>query len=346
MKSFLFFIIIFVTVLSGAAPVAVNETATEWAGVNRVVAIGDIHGDYEALVKILLSMNLINVQGQWIGGDTHLVLMGDLVDGDAGSKKVLDLAIFLQRQALLAGGRLHALLGNHDLITASGDFSRMSKKERKSFIPEDEQDQVKTKKYLKGLFLGEGPYARWMADRPILVKINGGLYVHAGLDEKVLDFSIDELNKYAKEWVLYFQERGPRPPKQTEWIVGLKNGVFHEDIGPAFQRDFKVSKKVLKNPGERPKGATKLKVVEEILVHNQAQQIFIGHAPTATNEILLEHPYYQDKVISLDSRISDSVRGRLSALEIMEQTQKVHYFDRTAIPRFSLPRRCVNLFSR
>ena len=45
----------------------------EWNGIDRVVAIGDLHGDYEQYMKVLRSSGLVNRRGRWTGGDAHLV---------------------------------------------------------------------------------------------------------------------------------------------------------------------------------------------------------------------------------------------------------------------------------
>jgi hypothetical protein len=50
----------------------------------RIVAVGDIHGDFESFVSILYETGIINQQNQWIGGRTILVQTGDLLD--RGSK--------------------------------------------------------------------------------------------------------------------------------------------------------------------------------------------------------------------------------------------------------------------
>jgi hypothetical protein len=46
----------------------------------RVVAIGDIHGDFEALINILYDSLIIDKNGNWIAKDTFLVQTGDLFD--------------------------------------------------------------------------------------------------------------------------------------------------------------------------------------------------------------------------------------------------------------------------
>jgi len=51
-----------------------------WTGVERVIAIGDLHGDYGQYLKVMQSAGLINKKGKWSGGETHLVQTGDITD--------------------------------------------------------------------------------------------------------------------------------------------------------------------------------------------------------------------------------------------------------------------------
>src|SRR3954454_15567465 len=94
----------------------------EWTGVERVVAVGDVHGDYTDFVSVLRAARLIDDKGKWIGGKAHLVQTGDVVDRGADLRKVLDLLMSLEKQAAKAGGQVHALIGNHEAMNLYGDL--------------------------------------------------------------------------------------------------------------------------------------------------------------------------------------------------------------------------------
>lgn len=315
-----------------------------WTGIERVVAVGDIHGDFNALVNILISSKLINQYGEWTGNQAHLVLMGDLIAGEKGSVQVLDLVMKIQAAAEQAGGRVHALMGNHDLLVASGKYSRLKKEEREAFLPSDMAGGKKTRAFLDSLFLGDGVYTRWTANRPMAIMINDQLYVHAGMDERVLGMSLQELNSITKAWIKYFQGRGEIPHYSTEWVVGLQDGKFSNSEGPAFARDFKVTRRLIKKPNKRPSGAVKRKIVREILEQYGAKRMVIGHVATPDGDVLLEHPYYGSDVIITDSRISDMKRGRLSMYESTPAFSGSRYFERTYQALSVRPFSCKNLF--
>ncbi|MDH3524863.1 MAG: metallophosphoesterase [Acidobacteriota bacterium] len=92
------------------------------AGASRVVAVGDVHGSLDSLVAILRSAGLIDGDDRWIGGTATLVQTGDLVDRGAQVREVLDLVMRLEQEASAAGGRVIALLGNHELFNLVGYY--------------------------------------------------------------------------------------------------------------------------------------------------------------------------------------------------------------------------------
>ena len=53
-------------------------TLDNWQGVGRIVAVGDVHGDKDALSAVLKMSGLIDEKEHWIGGASHLVQVGDV----------------------------------------------------------------------------------------------------------------------------------------------------------------------------------------------------------------------------------------------------------------------------
>ena len=94
-----------------------QEIPYEFESPELIVAIGDVHGDYDGLVDNLMATGLVDKDLRWTGGSAHLVQTGDVVDRGPESRKAMDLLMELGRQAEAAGGRVHALLGNHDAFS-------------------------------------------------------------------------------------------------------------------------------------------------------------------------------------------------------------------------------------
>jgi hypothetical protein len=124
----------------------------EWTGVEKIVAVGDLHGDYKNFVKILRGTKLINRELHWNGGKTHLVQIGDVMDRGPDAKKIFDLLIRLEKEAEEAGGKVHMLIGNHEEMNITGisfDFEDYVTVEQFiSFLP-DKYKEKKEKDFIK-----------------------------------------------------------------------------------------------------------------------------------------------------------------------------------------------------
>jgi hypothetical protein len=105
-----------------ARPARAADIPYEWSGVDRVVAIADLHGDYDRFVFILThpQVALVDSDLHWIGGKTHLVQLGDVLDRGPRAKNILDLLMRLEKEAAEAGGMVHPLLGNHEEMNITG----------------------------------------------------------------------------------------------------------------------------------------------------------------------------------------------------------------------------------
>ena len=280
----------------------------------RIVAIGDLHGDVRALGAILTECRLLDDAGRWAGGAAHLVLLGDLLGGDR-SRLLLDAVLRLEAEAPRAGGRVHTLLGNHDVLPVEGRFGKLSRAEQALFTTPPVPGAPGPE--LADAFRGESEYARWLRRRPAVLKIGATVFVHAGLDDWAEGIELGAVNGAVQAWIAHWQGVGPRPKKSTRVLVSERRG----GDGPLWTRSFK---------GEAKDGPRR-KVLRALLSAHGAKRLVIGHSPTSDGEVVLEHPRYGDAVVAIDTRISDARRGRLSALEIRgESLTAVYPEDRDA----------------
>ena len=199
----------------------------EWDGVPRIVAMGDVHGHLDKLTAILQGTGVIDSKLKWSGGTDHVVLCGDLVDRGPDDRELLDLVQRLQKEAEKQGGRVHALTGNHDLMNLMRDFRFVSAESYRDFaedersedrkaawdvfreftegIPEDQMMAAFDEQFPPGYFAhqqafgGEGKYGSWLAKQPIIVKINGIVFLHGGLTPEVAALGLDEINRQFHE---------------------------------------------------------------------------------------------------------------------------------------------------
>ena len=88
----------------------------------RVVALGDVHGDSFALSTVLFNAGLINQDGEWAGGDAMLVQVGDVLDRGPDEAYCLSMLMRLQKEARKVGGDVVMLLGNHEVMNSDLDY--------------------------------------------------------------------------------------------------------------------------------------------------------------------------------------------------------------------------------
>ncbi|MBL9009244.1 MAG: metallophosphoesterase [Myxococcales bacterium] len=182
-----------------AASAAAGSVPAVFDGVMRIVAIGDIHGDFEKFTAVLSLCQITDAQGRWVAGSTHMVQTGDVLDRGPDSKKVMDRLMELEAQATKAGGRVHALLGNHEYMVSMGDLRYVSDGELAAFgegprgtpIP---QAPLGTFPKFRAAFSKDGKYGRWLFGHNAIVKINGTLFMHGGLSPRYARRNIVELN--------------------------------------------------------------------------------------------------------------------------------------------------------
>lgn len=170
----------------GLSPVGATSATQNRA---RIVAIGDVHGAAEAFTAILTTAGLIDANKQWIGGRSILVQTGDVTDRGAGTRAALDLLMSLEKQAARAGGRVHALLGNHEVMNLTGHMRDATPEIFASFGGEAAMRQA---------FGPDGHYGRWLRKKPIIASLDDTLFMHAGISPAESTRSINDLNSRAK----------------------------------------------------------------------------------------------------------------------------------------------------
>jgi hypothetical protein len=197
-----------------------QPTAQEsWHDVPRVVVFGDVHGAYEAVVELLRASGVVGPDLEWTAGATHVVSLGDLLDRGPGARQVLELMMRLQEQARAAGGRLHVVLGNHELMNLMGDWRYVAAEEYAAFAAEEsaelraagyaavaaaagdspatrEQfDRAFPRGYFarKAAFAPTGRYGQWLLTLPTMLVVNRTAYMHGGVPAVVAEAGL-ELN--------------------------------------------------------------------------------------------------------------------------------------------------------
>eukprot|EP00960_Hanusia_phi_P001775 50947-Hanusia_phi.AAC.1 len=105
-----------------------------WPMPKRIVAVGDLHGDIQATRQALRVAGVLHPKrDEWVGEETFLVQVGDQVDRGDDELEVMTLLHNLGKQAQAAGGRVEVLVGNHELMSAQGNFRYATEGAMKKF---------------------------------------------------------------------------------------------------------------------------------------------------------------------------------------------------------------------
>ena len=201
-----------------AVEIRKDETTPRWTfpTVDRVVVISDIEGNFAALYSILLAQGVIDTAGNWVYGDGHLVMLGDLFDRGPDVTPLLWWLYVLEEQAQGAGGHLHILLGNHELMIIGGDTRYIHEKYR-------HQQKVTGIDYTS-LYSTESVLGNWLRSKPALTRIGYNLFSHGGISPQVLglDMSIDDLNRRVISRNLQLEES----ESIADDVIFGSNGIF------------------------------------------------------------------------------------------------------------------------
>ena len=177
---------------------------------SRVVAIGDIHGDIQALRKAFQAAGATDKNDAWIGGKMTVVQLGDLVGGSDDEREVLDFIFEIQRRAAERGGAVHALIGDHEVLAARLDSHGVganpfedwqSVEELQIGDPRLRSLPLEERARAAALIPG-GPYARQIAEFPAVIKIGDTVFVHAGVTPRWATYGTDRINGEVRDWLM------------------------------------------------------------------------------------------------------------------------------------------------
>ncbi|AEI68855.1 metallophosphoesterase [Corallococcus macrosporus] len=273
------------------APPRLEDTLPDtFSGVERVVAVGDVHGDVDALKEVLRLAGIIDAKDRWIGGKTHLVQTGDIPDRGDQTRAAFDLLMRLEQEALAAGGRVHALLGNHEAMNMLGDLRYVSPGEMASFADQSpEADSAGSPPGLNGhrvAYSLQGRYGQWLRRHAAVVRINDTLFVHGGVAPGVPGTDLSALNRWVRQDFFPGQPPGgARNPQGPLWFRGYALGE-EQEAGPAL---------------------------DAVLQRYGARRMVMGHTTNRDGKVKVR---FNGKALLIDTGLSTGYGRNLAALEL------------------------------
>lgn len=241
---------------------------TEWKSPAKMFVLSDIEGNFKSFRTLLQANGVIDSAFHWSFGEGHLVLSGDFVDRGTQVMEVLWLIYSLEDQAKAAGGYVHYILGNHEIMNLDGDIRYVHGKylEAASLLGQS---------YVN--LLGENAeLGRWLRTKNIIERIGNMLFVHGGISEAInnMNTTAGLLNEWSRPF--YADSTFAFPSPQLDTIFG--------DLGPFWYRGYYMGQKATMGQ------------VDSTLDKFNVKYIFTGHtivADTITR-------FYNGKVFNTD----------------------------------------------
>lgn len=191
------------------APV-IEDTSFRYPAAERLVAIGDLHGDVQATRSALRLAGAIGDDGRWSGGRLVVVQTGDQLDRGDDEPDILALLQRLSEEARAAGGALHVLNGNHEVMNVQGDYRYVTEdgfRDYESVTPSSDHERevhaLPAERKGRGhAFLSGGQAAKQLATRPVVIQVGDNVFVHGGLLERHVRYGLGRINREVSEWML------------------------------------------------------------------------------------------------------------------------------------------------
>lgn len=331
-------------ILLGAALATPDEGRADTAQPQRIVAVGDLHGDYSAWMDIAHGAGLVDPGNHWTGGKTVLVQLGDIADRGPDSLKIIRSLQQLQREAPRAGGRVVVVLGNHEAMNLIGDFRYTTAGEYAAFTDagsatrRDRTYEVNRKAIeaayhakdpklsvdaIRGAWMAQTPLGwlehkaawspsgelgRWAKRNPAVAKVASTLFVHGGLSTEYAKLPLEQINGRVEVAMATADDR--------------PNSILTDPLGPLWYRglagadpDARAARTAARAPIP-----TLDQELDAVLHAYGARRVVIGHTPFVSGISITPDA----RLARIDTGISRYYGGPVSWLEILGDRMVPH----------------------
>ncbi|MCZ4695684.1 hypothetical protein DWB61_12985 [Ancylomarina euxinus] len=242
----------------------------------KIAVFGDIHGEFDSMKAMLRFNKIIDDNNNWIWGDGQIVFTGDIFDRGDKVTECLWLLFNLELQAQKAGGNVHLLLGNHEMMALLFDNRYVDKK----YLHAAHANQ-----YHYSHFFGRHTVlGKWLRARNTVIRINKLLFVHAGISPKLMDkrMSIKKINEGMRYHINNYTQL--EDTSLVDLFLYSESPLWYRGYLSRTEKYSRIS----------------LREVIETLDFYEAIVIIFGHTPVAK-----VYPFYSFKLIAMDVPIGD-----------------------------------------
>jgi hypothetical protein len=317
----------------------------------RIIAVGDLHGDYGAWQDIARGAGLMDTKGHWTASRTILVQMGDITDREPDSLKIIRSLQQLQREAPRKGGKVYVILGNHEAMNLLGDnryttpgeyaaFADSQSAARRDRVYEANrakleaayhaQNPLITPEQVRAQWIAEHPLGwvehriawspqgelgKWATANPAILKIGTTLFVHGGISAEFAGQPIETVNASVAK-AMAAADDSPA-------------SVLTDPLGPLWYRglvttdaDAQAKRTAMKKGSV---AQTAQQELDQVLAAYGAERLVVAHTPSIKGIQI----GYDGRLADIDTGNSRYYGGPLSWLEIIGGKLIPHTVPRT-----------------
>lgn len=270
---------------------------------SKIIAIGDIHGDYEAFLLVLMKAKIIDKDIKWIAGNAHVVQIGDILDrkprlldsNDEDSEfKIISLILKLQLESYQFNGGFHPIIGNHELMNILGIFDYVSPMGMGHFNTEQER---------RDYFQIGNTFCKYLACawNPI-IKIGKFIFCHGGISINIANkYSIQDINMIMRDTLF-----GNKVHLSHDYFFEL----FLDQNSILWNRTYSTELSQQSN-------MIADKNLDKIFKIYNAEHLIVGHTPQE-NGI---NKRFNGKVLCIDTGMSEAFGNK------KKKNERIHYLE-------------------
>jgi hypothetical protein len=248
--------------------------------VDSIAVISDVHGQYGIFLKQLMANGIIDKSLNWKFGRGHLVYLGDAFDRGDKVTEVLWYLFSLEKQAAGAGGMVHFILGNHEMMVLEEDLRFINPKYK-------EVEAITGTKY-SDLFSENSVLGKWLRSRPVIVTINDIIFVHGGISPDLVhrNLNIKQINQEFSDSIV----------GRDIWSAGGNEELIFlaGDNGPLWYRGYFTDSTFTESS------------LDSILLFYDKAHIVVGHSTHKDIKSL-----FNNKILGIDAGIMYAQPGAM-----------------------------------
>jgi hypothetical protein len=325
----------------------VTASAAQAKDASRIVAVGDLHGDYSAWQDVARDARIMSADGHWVGGSSTLVQLGDVTDRGPESLKIIRSLQQLAKEAPRSHGKVVVVLGNHEAMNLLGDlryatpadftaFTDAQSAGRRESVYEANKTSIEASyrarnpaitpaaihdAWIASTPLGwvehviawkpNGELGQWATKNPAIAKVGSTLFVHGGISAEYAAIPLDQVNLRIRKA-----------------MTAADEAVLTDPLGPLWYRGL-----AMKDPeadaarlaAHRPGPASIDEELNKVLSAYGAKRLVIAHTPSLQGIQITNN----GQLARIDTGMSRVYGGPLTWLEIVGDQMTPHTVRRT-----------------